>query len=82
MPKIDVNALLKYKKELEGIQEEHIRAQERHKSSLEVLSELGFDSISKAEIGLTDLEKRRERVAGKAQGEFDTFIEEYGELFE
>lgn len=73
----DINAVKEAIEELEGIQEENIRAKERLKIELSNLKGLGFDTIEEADEGLDVLTKKREKKEAKFQDDFDDFIEDY-----
>jgi len=75
------DTLLRMKRQLEAIQEEHIRAEEQLKMAMANLVELGYNTIEEAETGLQQLDERISKLTKRAETAFDVFIEDYNELF-
>jgi len=68
--------------ELEQVERERIRAQERTIIEVEKWEKLGFSTLDKAEKGLEEFDAKIEKKSSKFFEAFDEFTEDYSEALE
>ena len=78
---LDMKVLETLKEELEGWEKEKLRAEERLKHHMAELKKLGFTTVEDAEAGIVDLTARIERLESKLESDYNTFMDNYEELF-
>lgn len=79
---IKIDAVQKVIDELEGVAEERIKAMVNFEREMEVLEDLGYQTIDKVGKGVQELDVKIQKREMALNEEFEEFMEDYGETLE